>query len=128
MRSGFARSIVLVGAAVLCGGCHLVAIGVAGVVVSQEFTKHAQSHLLEMEPNAVWLRAKATLAKMANSPLDVDDEARAATGTIDGATVTMHVDYFDENRTRVAITARKWGVYDNDLAQELLDRIKVGLQ
>ncbi len=112
----------------LGSSCHLVAVGAAGVVVSQEFIKNAHAHLVIMEPTLVWAHSKAVLAEMAEGPIEVDDLARAGSATIDSATVTVHVEHFDETRTRLTVAARKWGMYDDAIAERVISRIKRNLQ
>ncbi|MDP6938190.1 MAG: hypothetical protein QF848_05070 [Planctomycetota bacterium] len=118
----------LLGTTLLSAGCNLLAIGAASVVVTQEFTEHAHAHLITMDAGLVWAHAKATLGELSSGPVDADDNARAASASVDGAKVTLRVQQFDEGRTRISITARKWGLYDNAEAQRVLEKIKRGLR
>ena len=110
------------------GGCQLLAVGAASVVLTQEFTEHAHAHLITMDAGLVWAHAKATLGEMSSGPVNADDKALAATTTVDGAKVTLRVQQFDAGRTRISVTARKWGLYDDAEAARVLGRIKRGLR
>ena len=90
-RTTFWVAPLVLAGGLLCGGCHLVILGAAAVVVSQEFVDKAHSHLLEMDPDLVWAQTKATLAEMASGPIEIDEQAMAASASIDGAKVTAHV-------------------------------------
>lgn len=123
-----ASVVFLLGAAILGGGCQLLAVGAASVVLTQEFTEHAHAHLITMDAGLVWAHAKATLGEMSSGPVNADNKARAATATVDGAKVTLRVQQFDAGRTRISVTARKWGLYDDAEAERVLGRIKRGLR
>jgi hypothetical protein len=105
-----------------------MAVGAASVVLTQEFTKHAHVHLITMDAGLVWAHAKATLGELSDGPVDADNDARAASASVDGAKVTLRVQQFDEGRTRISVTARKWGLYDNAEAERVLEKIKRGLR
>jgi hypothetical protein len=128
-RTRLGRTLAAVlGTAFLSAGCHLMAVGAASVVLTQEFTKHAHVHLITMDTGLVWAHAKATLGELSDGPVDADNDARAASATLDGAKVTLRVQRFDEGRTRISVTARKWGLYDDAEAERVLEKIKRGLR
>ena len=118
----------LLGTALLSAGCHLLTVGAASVVLTQEFTKHAHAHLITMDAGLAWAYAKATLGEISEGPVDVDNDARAASATVDEAKVVLRVQQFDEGRTKITVTARKWGLYDDAEAERVLERIKRGLR
>jgi hypothetical protein len=105
-----------------------MAIGAASVVLTQEFSEQAHDHLIKMDAGLVWAHAKAALGKLSDGPVDADNNARAASATVDGAKVTLRVQQLDEGRTQISITARKWGRYDDTEAERVLERIKRGLR
>ena len=118
----------LLGTALLSAGCHLLTVGAASVVLTQEFTKHAHAHLITMDAGLAWAYAKATLGEISEGPVDVDNDARVASATVDEAKVVLRVQQFDEGRTKITVTARKWGLYDDAEAERVLERIKRGLR
>jgi len=118
----------LLGTALLSAGCHLLTVGAASVVLTQEFTKHAHAHLITMDAGLAWAHAKATLGEISEGPVDVDNDARVASATVDEAKVVLRVQQFDEGRTKITVTARKWGLYDDAEAERVLERIKRGLR
>jgi hypothetical protein len=81
-----------------------------------------------MDAGLVWAHAKAKLGELSSGPVDADNDARAASASVNGAKVTLRVQQFDEGRTRISITARKWGLYDNAEAERVLEKIKRGLR
>ncbi len=105
-----------------------MAVGAASVVLTQEFTEHAHVHLVKMDTGLVWAYAKATLGEISDGPVDVDHDARAASATVDDAKVTLRVQQFDGGRTRISVTARKWGLYNDAEAERVLEKIKRGLR
>ena len=60
-------------------------------------------------------------------PAEIDEDARAAQANIDGARVTAHVQTSGVNQAKIAVGARKWTLYDEDIARSVLERIKEGL-
>ena len=120
--------VALLGTAFLSAGCHLMAVGAASVVLTQEFTKHAHAHLVTMDTGLAWAYAKATLGEISDGPIEADNEARAASATVDEAKVVLRVQPFGEGRTKITVTVRKWGLYDDAEAERVLEKIKRGLR
>ena len=112
----------------MSAGCHLMAVGAASVVLTQEFTKHAHAHLVTMDTGLAWAYAKATLGEISDGPIEADNEARAASATVDEAKVVLRVQPFGEGRTKITVTVRKWGLYDDAEAERVLEKIKRGLR
>lgn len=109
----------------LVSGCAAAVFGVgAGVVISQEvldsLTHVAQ---LEEDPARVWVVAKSTLSHMASDPLHVDEDLRALSGTVDGQTVVISVETYDQNRTMLRVGARSFGIPHNETAERVLNTV-----
>jgi len=111
----------------LASACAVVAAGVTGFVVSQEFMDNAMEVYMPGTSRVVWPTTKATLSEMSATPIDVDDDLMAAEATIDAAKVVVQVETFNQEETRVRILARKFGVDNKALAEMVQDRIRRNL-
>ena len=119
--------LVLLGAP-LFGGCLALAAAGVGVVLSQEFSDHAHIAYLEEHATQVWASAKTSMAHMSTQEeIEIDEELMAASARIDGAVVTVHVEAWDVGETRLSIGAKKYGLYNSDVAERVLVRIRKDL-
>ena len=108
----------------LLTGCLVAAVGLTAAVASQEFRANATVGFLKEDHRLVWDQAKQTLTYLSLDPIEIEEEAMAARANVDGAKITLHVQIHDVNETRLAVGARKWGLYDSDAASDVLERIK----
>ena len=118
------RALSLLLALPLLAGCVVATVGLTTAVASQEFVDNATVAFLKEDHHVVWDQAKRTLAYLSLDPIEVEEAERAARANVDGAKVTLHVEIFDVNETKLSVGARKWGFYDNDAAEAVLERIK----
>ena len=109
------------------GGCLLAAASATAVVASQEFVDHATVAYMNEDHRIVWDQTKETLTHLSLDPIEVDEAVRAARANIDGANVVVHVEIHDASASKLSIGARKWGFYDSDTANDVLERIKTDL-
>lgn len=111
-------------------GCVAAALGVgAGVLVSQDLTNNnTYVGQLNKDSNKVWASAKTTLSHMSLKPIDVDNDTRTATADIDGASVTVNVETYDLNQSRLKVAAKKYGVNNGEIADHVFKRITADLE
>ncbi len=108
----------------LGSGCIVAAAAVTGVAVSQEFVDNANSAYLEADAPEVWIATKAVLTRLSLKPIETDEALTAAGANINGARVTVRVETFDHGQTKLAVGAKKYGFYQSDLADDILNRIR----
>lgn len=109
----------------LTSGCAAAVFGVgAGVVLSQEVTDN-QTHLahLNEDPARVWVVTKSTLSHLASEPIHVDEDLRQVIGRVDGHTVTISVETYDQNRCLLRVGAKRFGVTHGETAERVLNRV-----
>ncbi len=109
----------------LLGGCAAAVLGVgAGVVISQEVAEN-NSHVahLNEDPARVWVVTKSTLSHLASEPIHVDEDLRRVSGKVDGATVDISVETYDQNRCLVRVGARRYGIANGETAEMVLNRL-----
>jgi uncharacterized SAM-dependent methyltransferase len=114
----------------LTSGCAAAILGVgAGVVISKEVTdNHVHVAHLADEPNRVWVFTKSTLSHLASEPIHVDEDLRQVSGKVDGYTVTIGVETYDQNRSLLKVGARRFGVPNAETAEMVLNRVLNRLQ
>ncbi|MCP3919921.1 MAG: hypothetical protein GY711_30695 [bacterium] len=105
-------------------GCIVTAAAVTGVAVSQEFIDNANSAYLEAETAEVWIASKSVLTRLALDPIETDEKITAAGANVNGARVTVRVEPFDDGQTKLSVGAKKYGFYQADLADDILNRIR----
>jgi hypothetical protein len=113
----------------LVSGC-AAAIGVgAGLIISQEmldnntYVTHLNSDLA-----TVWPTAKTTLSDASLGLVDVDEELHVARAKVDGATVTVACEAYDDGKTIMRVMARRYGLNAGETAQVVHDKIVQSLQ
>ncbi|MDA1265265.1 MAG: hypothetical protein O2816_09335 [Planctomycetota bacterium] len=108
----------------LFGSCVVAAAGVAGALVTNEFTSNASLAFLEEDLDHVWNTAKETMQRRSLDAVQIDEQTRALRANVDGATVTVQVARYDGTQIRLAVSAKKWGFYDADQANTIITLIK----
>jgi hypothetical protein len=113
----------------LVSGCAAV-IGVgAGLIISQEmldnntFVTHLNSPV-----SKVWPTCKSTLSESSLGLVDFDDQLRVARAKVDGATVTVACEAYDNDKTIMRVMARRYGLNAGETAQTVQDKILQALQ
>lgn len=104
--------------------CHVVAAAGVGFALSQEFTDNAHSMRMEGTLPQIWAVTQRTLDGLSLDPIKIDEPNHVIDAVVRGAQVTVHVRAHEANETVVSVTAKSYGRYQNDLAQEILFRIK----
>ncbi len=111
-------------AAACLPGCNVVAAAGVGVALSQEFTDNAHSMRLQGTLEQAWSATQRTLDGLSLDPIKIDEPNHVIQAVVRGSQVTAHVRAHEVNETVVSVTAKSYGRYQNDLAQEILFRVK----
>lgn len=125
MRSAFSLALVLA----LVPGCAALVVAPAAVLVSQS-TIEDSTYVMQVRlpVNQAWASSKTTLSHLSLKPIDTDDVARKATASIDNATVTVTVEAFDLDQSKVQISAKKFGIRDGATAAMVKDKILADIE
>jgi len=108
----------------LVSACEVLLVSGAAVVLSQEFIDNARVAYLQEESEMVWLNVRSSLSHMSLEPIHVDNDLRAAKANIDGAQVTVHVETFDVGESQLSVAAKKLGLYNGQVAEDVLSRLR----
>lgn len=123
MRMRKTALLALLLALVTPGCAALLGVG-AGVVISQDMMdNNSYVAQLKEDVNVAWAVAKSSLSHQASKPIDVDEDLRVATATIDDAKVTVSIEAYDLNQTRLTVSAKKYGVANGEIAEMVFNRI-----
>lgn len=123
MRMRQTAILALLLALVTPGCAALLGIG-AGVVISQDMMdNNTYVAQLKEDVNVAWTVAKSSLSQQSDKPIEVDEDLRVATATIDDALVTVSVEAYDMNLTRMLVSAKKYGVSNGEIAEMVFNRI-----
>ena len=111
-------------------GCAAAALGTAAVMINQEFISEADIYYIEAQPEETWAQTQATLTAMSLDPIQAEtrEGGFAAAATVDAARVTVFVTRYDSERTKLCIGAKKWGMYNSNIATKVAARIKRELE
>jgi len=113
----------------LSSSCALMAGAAAGGVVYNEFAENKiYEAQFNMDSEAVWHSAKATVSHTATDPIEVDRDLRKLVAKIDGAVVIVTVETFDLDQSILRIEAKRYGIIDGEVASRVLTKIREGLE
>ncbi len=115
----------LVGAASMMAlpACTAVPAGGLGTMMGQEFQDGAQIVHYDRSAESVWARTKETLAHLSSRQPRFNDEEFVAFATVDEGAISVAVVALGNDRCRVAVKARRYGLQSADLALSVVDRI-----
>ena len=122
MNKAWLLGALLAGAAL--PACNVVAAAGLGFALSQEFTDNAHSLRLNGTLEQAWSATQRTLDGLSMDPIQIDDENYVIQAVVRGAQVTARVRAHEANETVLSVTAKSYGRFQNDLAQEILFRVK----
>ena len=77
----------------------------------------------DQDADAVWRRTKETLAHLSTRVPQFDDEKLSAFATVDGGSIRAAVSEVAPGRSRLTVTARRYGDSSEPLARSVLTRI-----
>ena len=107
----------------LASGCAAIVVASTAVVLTEEFQDNATTVTMEQDAELVWASAKSSLAHMSQDMIHTDDALKTAMTEIEGAQVSVAVQNWNTGETRVRVMAKKYFVYDRDLANRVCDLI-----
>jgi hypothetical protein len=104
--------------------CVLVAGTAAGVVLAQEVLDNS-TYVVQLQQPAevVWEEVKVSFSQQATGPLTVDEALYGAYGKVDGRTVTVSVESFDQKSSRLTVDATHYGVADGETADAVTKQL-----
>ena len=103
--------------------CAPVALGSVAIVVNEEFTDKSHSKVVAGDVELVWASSKSSMSHMTDDLLDVDGPTRTIKTFVDGAEVVVRVENFDVGQTRVSVYARRYLVFSDEVAGNVLQSI-----
>ncbi len=108
----------------LCApACFPALLGVgAGLVLSREILAN-KTYVAQIDLDAAvtWAYCKSSLTHQASYPINVDNDLRTATGVVGGSDVTITVETYDDDNSRLAVYATKYGAPDGEAAKTVFD-------
>ena len=109
----------------LTSGCLPAAVGAgAALVVSQDVLDNATYVTrLNVDVEDVWPEVKLYLSDASTQLIEVDDDLRTANAKIDGCTVTVSVEAYDYGKSKMRVSATRFGLNRGDIAEVVTDRI-----
>ncbi len=123
MRKRHTALLVLLLSLITPGCVALLGIG-AGVVISQDMVDNSTYVAqLKEDVNVAWAIAKSSASHQASKPIETDEDLRVITATIDEAVVTISVEAYDMNQTRLQVSAKKFAVANGEIAEMVFNRI-----
>ena len=128
--SNTARLPLFLAVALCAPACFPALLGVgAGLVLSHDvldnntYTAHVNERAA-----LTWVIAKSSLTHQASDPIKVNDDLRSAEGKVNGATVTVNVEVYDNVSSRLMVSAHKYGVNNGQAAEQVFKHLLTDLQ
>ena len=112
----------LLGASAL-PSCAPVAVVGAAIVINDEFVDNAQSSVVPHGLDFTWACAKDTMSHMTSDLIEVDEDMRTIQTYVDSALVTVQVETYDANQTRIRVAAKRYLVYSDEIATSVRDSL-----
>jgi hypothetical protein len=117
-------SITLIGLALCTPGCVLAGVAGLAVVTSQDFVDHAATIIIEQPSQRVWEATVDVFQDQTSGNVEIDEAMRTAQINSRGTEFTAVVETLDINRTKLILGARRYAVYQRELAEKMGVRIK----
>ena len=108
----------------LAPSCHIAAAVGLGVVISQEFSENAHSLRLPGNYQQSWDATFQSLQSMSLDPVMIDSEQGRMQAHVQGTHYTCQISAHDANETVLAVTAKSFGTYENEAAQDFLFKVR----
>lgn len=125
MRSALSLALVLA----LAPACAPLIVGGGAVLASQSVIEDSTYVLqVRLPVNQAWASSKTTLSHLSLKPIDTDDVARKATASIDNSTVTVSVEAFDLDQSKIQVSAKKFGLRDGATAAMVKDKLLADIE
>ena len=113
----------LLGAAALSSCAPVAVIGTA-IIINDEFVDNAQTSIVAYPAEHVWAYAKDTMSRMTSDLIEVDEDLRTIQTYVDSALVTVQVETYDSTQSRLRVAAKRYLVYNDEIANTVLGSIE----
>ena len=125
MRRTPILSAALAALPVLLTGSSCAPVAVVGttIVLNEEFTEKSHSKIVADDVELVWASAKSSMSHMTDDLLDVDEELKTIRTFVDGAEVMLKITNFDVGQTQISVYARRYLVFSDEVAGNVLHSI-----
>lgn len=120
----FSLGLTLLVSAAVAPSCHIAAAVGLGVAISQEFSENAHSLRMSANYEQTWEATRQTLQTLSLDPIKIDGEKGLLEAHVQGTRITCQVSAHDSSETVLAVTAKSFGRYENDTAQDFLFRVR----
>ena len=110
---------------VLLSGVSCAPMAVVGtaIVVNEEFTEKSHSKVVADDVELVWASTKSSMSHMTDDLLDVDSDVKTIRTFVDGAEVMVKIQNFDVGQTKISVFARRYLVFSDEVAGNVLNSI-----
>lgn len=122
LQAAAAALIGLLGASAL-PSCAPVAVVGTAIIINDEFVDNAQTTTVPYDLDYTWACAKDTMSHMTSDLIDVDEDLRTIQTYVDSALVTVQVETFDSTQTRVRVAAKRYLIYNDEIAKSIRDSL-----
>ena len=116
--------LALVGLALSAPGCILAGAAGLAVVSSQEFVDHAATIIIEHPTQRVWEATVDVFEDQTSGAVEMDEALRTVQINSRGTEFTAMVETLDVNRCKLVVGARRYAVYQRELAEKMAVRVK----
>ena len=109
-------------------GCAVVAAAGVGAAVSHEFAENARQAYVAGDTAETLEAAYRTLDSLSLDPVKRDADDGSLTAIISGAKVIARVEAYQPGESRLSIAARRMGAYQDELADDIIYRVRRELE
>lgn len=104
-------------------GCGTVAINDPGAMTDQQFQKGAATNQYHLDAEQVWIHVKETLAHLSSRQPEFNDDTLRAFATVEAGSIQIGVIHLGPEDCILAVRARQYGVFSDELARTVLERV-----
>ncbi len=116
--------LALAGFALATPSCILASAAGLAVVTTQEFVDHATTIIMEHPTQRVWESTVDVFHDQTSGRVTLDEANRTVQINSRGTEFTAMVETLDVKRCKLIVGARRYAVYQRELAEKLAVRIK----
>ncbi|MEM7519174.1 MAG: hypothetical protein AAF368_19890, partial [Planctomycetota bacterium] len=103
--------------------CGTVAINDPERMTDEAFQRGASTATYDHDADFVWLRVKETVVHLSSRQPNFNDDTRRAFATVEDGSIQVGVIAIDDLTCRMAVRARQYGLFSEELAESVLKRI-----
>lgn len=109
-------------------GCAPAVVAGTAVLVNEEITDPETTVIVGQGVEYTWASVKSTMAYMTDDLLDIDDDLRMVKTYVDGAQVTVWVETYTVEETKVRVEAERYMVFSPEVAANVRNSIERDLR